>query len=443
MSAPNELRPWYRRISGSRPARELTFFVGAAVLALVAVAAGTVLISQQIARSNALDEVERTTMRLADLLLGPLVPGYLDGTADQRREFEMAVAAGLRDPSILSVLVWDDGGRILYSSRPGEEGHRSAVSEELGRALAGTLVAVVDDAPEAAYGGGLAGPVLEVYAPLTAGDSPLALEVYYDYAVIDQEAARLRGQILPMALGGLALLQAVQFPIAASLARRVRRNDDERAAVADAALLASERERRSIAADLHDGPVQDLAGVSYALSALRGSVPEGKQAMVDRLATVVRTAVVGLRRVMLAVYPPDLSADGLPRALDDLALPLQERGLTVEVRTEPLPPLGPQQAATLYRTAKEALSNVAHHAEASHVWVALELDGSTRRPAVRLQVSDDGVGFPPDRRDDTGGHLGLQLICDRLGVLGGEMELADRPGGGTVVTVRLPVDREV
>ncbi|MGY2065463.1 sensor histidine kinase [Blastococcus sp. SYSU DS0619] len=403
----------------------------------------TVLISERIARSNALEEVERTTVRIAALAIGPLVPGYLNGTVADRFEFERAVANRLRDPSIESVVIWDDQGRVVYSNQRQLIGEQFPISEELRSALSGTLVAEVDESPETSYEGTAAGPALEVYAPLSGSGQDLALEVYYDHTVIERQAARLRSEVLPMALGGLVLLQAIQFPIAASLARRVRRNDEERAALAAAALESSERERRAIAADLHDGPVQDLAGVSYALSALRSSVPESRQAMVDRLAGVVRTAVASLRRVMLDVYPPDLSADGLPRALDDLALPLQERGLTVDVRTGPLPPLGPQQAATLYRTAKEALANVAHHAGAEHVWVALEAEGSGRRTVVRLEVADDGVGFPSCHQRSPDGHLGLQLSRDRVLALGGRFDTGDRPGGGARVTARLPVDREV
>ncbi|MGY1724793.1 sensor histidine kinase [Blastococcus sp. SYSU DS0533] len=433
-------RAWYRRRPASRIGRELTFFSVAAILALVAVSTATVLISERIARSNALDEVERTTRRISTVALGPLVPGYLNGTVADRIEFERAVANRLRDPSIDSVVVWDDQGRVIYSSERELIGVQEPLSDELRAALAGSVVAEIDDTPDASYEGTPAGPALEVYAPLSDSGANLVLEIYYDYAVIDRQASRLRGEILPMALGGLVLLQAVQFPIAASLARRVRRNDAERAALADAALESSERERRAIAADLHDGPVQDLAGVSYALSALRKSVPEERQAMVDRLAGVVRTAVASLRRVMLDVYPPDLSADGLPRALDDLALPLQEQGLTVDVRTGPLPPLGPQQAATLYRSAKETLANVVHHAQASCVWVTLEAEGSGRQTTVRLEVADDGVGFGPDHRGSPEGHLGLKLMADRVAALGGRLEIGERPGGGACIAVHLPVD---
>ena len=282
--------------------------------------------------------------------------------------------------------------------------------------------------------------MVEVYTPLTVDGQALAFEAYFSYDRIEREAAHLRGQILPMAIGALVALQLVQIPIAASLARRVRRQEVERAELMERTLVDSDRERRSVAADLHDGPVQDLAGVSYALSALRTGLPAEQQPTVDRLVGAVRHAVHSLRRLMIDIYPPDLSGSGLGVALEDLAEPLRASGLTVHVDTGPLPELSPDTAAAVYRTAKEALANVAAHARADSVWIRLEQTGPPGRPAVLVEVADDGVGFPSsgtDRRSE--GHLGLRLVLDRVADLGGRVDLGRRPGGGAVVTAVLPV----
>jgi signal transduction histidine kinase len=269
----------------------------------------------------------------------------------------------------------------------------------------------------------------------------MVLEVYFDYAVIDRMTGDLRSQILPIALGGLLLLQLVQFPIAASLAGRVRRHEVDRAALVERNLAESERERRIIAADLHDGPVQDLAGVSYALGALRGAVPAERQPTVDRLTDAVRRAVAALRQAMIDVYPPDLSGEGLPQAVQALTQRLRDQDIEVHLVTGPLPAMQAQQTAALYRTAKESLANVVHHAEASTVWISLEtVDGPGPR-RVRLVIADDGVGFPSsaDGRVPEG-HLGLHFMTTRLTDHGGSVELAARPGGGAMVTAELPLD---
>ena len=156
----------------------------------------------------------------------------------------------------------------------------------------------------------------------------------------------------------------MQIPLVVSLARRLSRHEAERTQLVVSNLVASDRERREIAADVHDGPVQELAGVSYALSALRPSVPEEQRVMVDRVVLAVRSAVASLRRLMVQIYPPDLSGPGLGAALEDLAGPLRERGMTVHVHEGSRPVMSPSAASVLYRTAREALANVTKHAEA-------------------------------------------------------------------------------
>ena len=240
---------------------------------------------------------------------------------------------------------------------------------------------------------------------------------------------------MPLAVGALLLLQLIQTPITVSLARRVARHEAERTALLERALSASERERRQIAADLHDGVVQDLAGAGYALAALQRRVEGPAAANADQVGRVVRGAVESLRRLMVDIYPPDLSGAGLPGAIDDLAEPLRAAGVTVTVRAEPLPGADSQVAATLYRVARETLANVAKHAQASTVEVDLHRDSSTGAPCVVLQVADDGVGIDESKLDRRAeGHLGLKLLIDRVADQGGELVTGwrARPGGGTV-----------
>jgi two-component system NarL family sensor kinase len=168
-------------------------------------------------------------------------------------------------------------------------------------------------------------------------------------------------------------------------------------------------------------------------------VSEQHQATVDRLVTTVRHAVQSLRRVMVDIYPPDLSGPGLGGALHDLAEPLRSAGVDVHVDDGLTVAVSPEVAAVVYRTAREVLANVGHHAGAGTVWVRLAETRLAGRPAVRLEVADDGSGFPCtlDRRGD--GHLGLRLLADRVLDLGGTVEFGARAGGGAVVTAELPL----
>jgi two-component system NarL family sensor kinase len=430
---------------------ELVAFLAVAVLGMLAVGTGIILISGKIARDRALEDAENSATRLSTYALEPLLSDAVHGEPGHRDALDDVVDARLTDGSLELVIVWTAEGRVLYSSKPELEGLPATPSEELTAAINGELVSNIVDSAELGLPNTGGASLLEVYAPMSVNGRPLAFEAYFTTEMIDRDIAILRGQIIPLAVGALAVLQVVQIPIVVSLGRRIRRHEAERAELVGRHLAASDRERRMIAADVHDGPVQDLAGVSYALGALRPSMPEAQRATADRMIAAVRNAVGSLRRLMVDIYPPDLSGPGLCSAIEDLAAPLRERGVTVQVSGAQLPEMSPSVTATLYRTAKEALANVGRHADADTVWVSLEPVDIGRLPAVRLTVADDGVGLTPrtdatptdatapDERVRSDGHLGLRLVRDRIAEEGGTVRIENRPGGGTMVEAVVPV----
>jgi two-component system NarL family sensor kinase len=440
---------------------ELVAFLAVSLFALLVVAAVAVVLSGRIARDNQLKDAEDRTSRIANQLVEPLLNDTGGGVPAQREALDQLLDSRLRDGSVTAFLVWSADGRILYSSDPSLEGDQPQLSEELSEALLGEVVSDIDEHPELPLPAAATGPLLEVYAPMTVDGQRLVFETYFNSDSIERAAALLRSRIVPLAVGALLALELVQIPLVLSLARRLNRQQAERTELVLSNLIASDRERREIAADVHDGPVQELAGVSYALSALRPSVPEAQQATVDRVVGAVRSAVASLRRLMVQIYPPDLSGPGLGAALEDLAAPLREQGLTVHVQETNKPGMSPAAAAVLYRTAREALINVNRHSGAQTVWIRLDETRFDGLPAVRLTVADDGVGIPGppagsagdgtarrgrntwipspsgDRAEEPG-HLGLRLVRDRIVEAGGAITLGERPGGGVVLDAVVP-----
>jgi len=419
--------------------RELVAFLTIAGLTLLAVAAGAFFLSGVIARETALDEAEQSAIRMARVLIEPLLGRALTG---ERTTLDHVLTDRLEDGSVTQVRVWTPDGQVLYSSERTLEGRSVAPTAELTAAAGGDVVSDLDGAPELGSPPADEGPFLEVYAPIEVDDQPFVFEAYFSASVIDHNAALLRRRIVPLAIGSLAVLQLVQVPIAASLGRRIRRQEDERRSLVERSLRAADRERQAIAADVHDGPVQELAGVTYALGGLRARLPESYKSTVDWLLRAHQSAVSSLRSLMVDIHPPDLSGDGLGAAFEDLAARLREQGLTVEVtQGDGLPDISPTTAALLYRSGREGLVNVVRHAKARTAWVRLAAAERNGRPAVRLTLADDGVGFP---EGGTGtpehGHLGLRLVRDRITSHGGTVDLADRPGGGAVLDITLPVD---
>jgi two-component system NarL family sensor kinase len=431
---------------------ELLAFLAVSLFALLAVAGATIALSGWIARDNQLDDAERVASRIAEKIVKPLLTEAEGGLAQNRAQLDGLLQGRVQDDSVTKFLVWSSRGEILYSTDQTEEGGRPGISDDLGAALSGTVVSQVDEHPELSGGHG---PSIEVYVPMTVDGKSLVLETYFAVGSLDRAAALLRSRIVPLAVGALAVLELVQIPLVVSLTRRLSRQEAERTQLVISNLVASDRERREIAADVHDGPVQELAGVSYALSALRPTVPENHLVTVDRVITAVRSSVASLRRLMVQIYPPDLSGPGLATALEDLAGPLRERGLSVHVLEENKPGVSPSAASVLYRTAREALANVVKHSEADTVWIRLEEAHHDGLPAVRLTVADNGAGLVPadenGARDRHGlptptgdaagepGHLGLRLVRDRLVEAGGALTVSERAGGGVVLDAVVPV----
>jgi signal transduction histidine kinase len=420
--------------------RQVTTFITVGVVVLAVIAFGAVLASRIVARAEALRDAERVTDRLAHLVVGPLLVGTLAEDPGARDQLDLAIYNRLGDGSISEVNVWRRDGTIVYADQARIIGTQKAPPAEVVAAIdRGTVSSELQDSDEA---GVLPGDerFVEVYVPLALADgSRYAFEAYFSSARVDSQAASLVGTLVALAVVPLVVLQLVQLPIALSLARRVRRQEAERVRLLQRALSSSDKERAKIAADLHDGVVQDLAGAGYALAALRTSVAPERRGVADTVAGAVRSAVDELRHLMVDIYPPDLSGPGLAVAVEGLVRPLRERNVDVLVDVAPLPTMDPETAASIYRVARESLMNVSKHSGASHVQVVLEVLGPEQE-AVRLRVCDDGVGIPAaeaDRQHD--GHFGIRMLSDRLMDLGGRFSVMPGPAGGTVAEAVLPL----
>lgn len=196
---------------------------------------------------------------------------------------------------------------------------------------------------------------------------------------------------------------------------------------------AQDTERRRIERDLHDGAQQHLAAVAAQLGLARQLVPDDAAiaAALDRSVTLLDHATDSLRSLARGIYPSVLADRGVAAALradaDGAPWPFRVEYATDGGRAESA------VEAAVYFACKEALQNVARHADASEVRVTVEADDGD----LRFEIADDGRGFPPDRARGQG----LTNIADRIGALGGEVRISSTPGAGTVVAGRVPAGR--
>jgi signal transduction histidine kinase len=243
-----------------------------------------------------------------------------------------------------------------------------------------------------------------------------------------------------VSIGALIALELVQIPLAWSLARRLRTRQQERERLLRQAVDSSDQERRRIASDLHDGVVQDLAGVAYQLagSARANSVPVATSTLLEHSATQVRESITSLRSLLVDIYPPKLTEAGLPAALSDLTTAASLRGLVTQLDVDGIDVELPLHVTRmLYRAAREAMRNISSHSHAEHAWVTV----ATSDGVASLDIVDDGVGFSPEtaaaRAEE--GHLGLRGLTELVADAGGRLTIDSSPGQGTRMHLEMPL----
>ncbi|MGO8685822.1 MAG: sensor histidine kinase [Candidatus Dormibacteria bacterium] len=220
----------------------------------------------------------------------------------------------------------------------------------------------------------------------------------------------------------------------------------EREELLHQALAASDRERRQLAADLHDGVIQLVSAVTLRTATLArglrrdgGQSPERVAAAIDgldRITVDLQAVTADLRGLMGSLAGDEVESQGLTGALSALLVPLAESGVQVEISVGELD-CDARIRRLIHRVAQELVRNTARHAAAHRVVLSL-----SQEPAgVLFQMSDDGQGFDVALLGDRQrrGHMGLLLVRQRVEDAGGEFVLSSTPGHGTRVLMRLPL----
>ena len=449
LPAPRRAAHRARSAGAGTPRRALVHFALAGVLTVVVIAVAGAFVSRTAAEGQALDGARRLNGVLARTVVEPhLRDGLLTG--DPAALAAMRDAARLlTDGPVQRMKLWTPDGRVVYSDDERLIGRQYPLEPDEAEVLVtGEAAAEISDLSRAENDlEHDLGTLLEVYRPVhTPSGQVLLFETYMPLSSVAARTSAIWLQFLPITIGALVLLQLVQFPLAVRLARQTARARRERELMLHRSLAASDAERRRIAADLHDGVVQDLAATSMALA---GSAIEadqaGNRAESGRLhlaADSVRAAIRSLRSLVVDIHPPNLRRTGLAAALGDLAETTTARGVTATLvvddgATRRLSCSAEQFA---FRVAQEALRNVVAHAGASAVDVRLGRRPGPDGDVLALAVDDDGVGFDPAAAvSDDRPHLGLRLLDDLAGDVGGRIEVSSAPGAGTTVTMEVPV----
>ena len=416
-------------------------FAVAGLLGMLAIGGGSLLASQRAGESEAMADVRALTQVVAKTVVEPnLSAELLAGDADAIRQLDRIVTTRVLDETTLRVKLWDESGRIVYSDESRLIGEMYDLSDDHEESLwSGQVVSEMSSltGPENRFEAEISPNMLEVYLPLDGPTGqPLLYESYFATSEASQSSSRIRSEFVPIILAALLLMEALHLGLAWGLSRRMRRSQQDRERLLQRAIDSSDLERRRIAADLHDGVVQDLVGTSFAVSA----AAETADKYGPELSRDLRTAAVGTRRslqslrsLLVDIYPPNLHANGLEAALVDLLAPASSLGIQTDLTVTGDPDHAPEAVTLVYRVVQETIRNVLRHARAT----SLNVTVTAAEDQLSVTVDDDGQGFSPADASDNG-HLGLRLLADLTADAGASFFVNSTPGVGTSVCLEVP-----
>lgn len=238
-------------------------------------------------------------------------------------------------------------------------------------------------------------------------------------------------------VGGISEVQHLQNELT-EMANKVQAAQEGLHDYIGAITSAQEEERTRLARELHDDTIQAVIALKQRVQLAQKSVKDqtGRQSLKE-LEDLAERTVENLRRLTRALRPIYLEDLGLVTALEMLAGETsQANHLAVDFqRSGQERRLSREVELALYRIAQEGLNNVVRHAKAKHATLSIRFEKE-----VRLEVTDDGIGFtvPKSPTDFApSGHFGLMGIRERADLIGAKLEVQSEPGKGTRLSVRL------
>lgn len=419
-------------------------------------------------KSSALRRLGGATALYVDSFIAPHVQRLRTDRQlgdDARSALRQLLAGSALRERALALKIWGLDGTVLFSSDGRGEGLRHGIDHGLAAAFGGDIWSQMSErsaTARQAHGQPDLDRVIETYTPLrvVGGATVLAVAESYQAAdELDAEAARAQWR----SWGVVAALMGTMYAMLLAVVRRGSRTiESQRAAlgrrVAELkalqaqndqlhrramhatrqAVLINENQMRRVAADVHDGPAQDLGLALMMLDANPAPATSDSGSGLRRARAAVQSALTDLRSICAELDLPDIADRTLvevaARTLRDFQaktgcqIPLQiggEDGAHAPLRVK----------ITLYRVLQEALANAHRHAPGAPCRVSLQVGAGE---AV-LDVLDEGPGVPAESPSVDATRLGLRGMRHRLALLQGQLMIGTAAGGGTWVHATLPL----
>ncbi|WP_336776861.1 sensor histidine kinase [Paenibacillus sp. MMO-58] len=200
-------------------------------------------------------------------------------------------------------------------------------------------------------------------------------------------------------------------------------------------------ERQRLARELHDAVSQQLFAISMTATAVSRTIErdwERAKRQVQLIEEMASVAQSEMRALLLHLRPVHLDGKNLAAALTALVDELKQKvPMTIDLDVDDSITMKPGAEDHLFRIAQEALSNTLRHSKAESMEIKLHRKG----PEVRMLLKDTGIGFDLEAKKQT--SYGLLTMEERVNELGGYLHMISKPGEGTSIDIRVPIDGEI
>ncbi len=224
----------------------------------------------------------------------------------------------------------------------------------------------------------------------------------------------------------------------------LRKSEQNLRYLASRILTAQEQERKRVAIELHEGLAQSMTTLKLCLRTIQQHAPARSKDLkedFDAAHNLLRDMIEDIHRICQGLSPVLLETLGLPAALNHLFGELSKfQKVTMNLDIDAIQDLfAPQTEINVFRIFQESLNNIARHAQATQVSVAIKRQNGR----VNFSIKDNGVGFDPKRvarNRPADKAMGLAAMDERLRMIGALLQIKSQPGIGTEISFSLPID---
>jgi len=202
-------------------------------------------------------------------------------------------------------------------------------------------------------------------------------------------------------------------------------------------LEVQEQTMQTIGADLHDNIGQLLSLTSLTLNSIELANKTKAQQKIDAAIDLTGRSIKEMRLLGKLLQGDQLMALGLPEAIRHEINWMQKSGhfeISYTITGEAQEGNNPDKDLILFRIIQEILNNIIKHAAATDINIEMEYLSEQ----VKLEITDNGIGFDADNLPVQQRGMGLQNIQKRAGIIGGEVTIKSKPGEGTKITICIP-----